>query len=123
AKRVVPLKVSGAFHSPLMAPAVDGLREALAGVAFRDPRFPVVANASAQPVRTASDAMRLLIDQLTAPVRWVECMRAAATLAPGATFVEVGPGNVLAGLLKRIVPEASSLSLGTADEVERFLTA
>jgi [acyl-carrier-protein] S-malonyltransferase len=123
AKRVVPLNVSGAFHSPLMQPAVAGLRDALADVLFHDPRFPVVANATAQPVRTASDAMRLLIDQLTAPVRWVESMRAAESLVPGATFVEVGPGNVLAGLLKRIVPEASSLTLGTADEVERFLTA
>jgi len=123
AKRVVPLRVSGAFHSPLMQPAVDGLREALAGAAFRDPRFPVVANATAQPVRKAPEAMRLLVEQLTAPVRWVECMRAAAALAPGATFVEVGPGNVLAGLLKRIVPEAESLALGTADEIERFLTA
>jgi len=123
AKRVVPLKVSGAFHSPLMEPAANGLRAALAGVAFRDPRFPVVANASAQPVRTAADAMRLLVEQLTAPVRWVECMRAAAALAPGATFVEVGPGNVLAGLLKRIVPEAGTVTLGSADEVERFLTA
>jgi len=123
AKRVVALKVSGAFHSPLMEPAASGLRAALAGVHFRDPRFPVVANASAQPVRTAQDAVRLLVEQLTAPVRWVECMRAAAALAPGATFLEVGPGNVLAGLLKRIVPEAKSLTLGTADEVERFLTA
>jgi [acyl-carrier-protein] S-malonyltransferase len=123
AKRVVALKVSGAFHSPLMQPAVDGLREALAGAAFRDPRFPVVANATAQPVRKAPEAMRLLVEQLTAPVRWVECMRAAAALAPGATFVEVGPGNVLAGLLKRIVPEAGTVTLGTADEVERFLTA
>ena len=123
AKRVVPLKVSGAFHSPLMEPAANGLRAALAGVAFRDPRFPVVANASGQPVRTAADAVRLLVEQLTAPVRWVECMRAAAALAPGATFVEVGPGNVLAGLLKRIVPEAGTVTLGSADEVERFLTA
>jgi len=123
AKRVVPLRVSGAFHSPLMQPAVDGLREALAGAAFRDPRFPVVANATAQPVRKAPEAMRLLVEQLTAPVRWVECMRAAAALAPGATFVEVGPGNVLAALLKRIVPEAESLALGTADEIERFLSA
>jgi [acyl-carrier-protein] S-malonyltransferase len=123
AKRVVPLKVSGAFHSPLMQPAIDGLREALAGAAFRDPRFPVVANATAQPVRKAPDAMRLLVEQLTSPVRWVESMRAAAALAPGATFIEVGPGNVLAGLLKRIVPEAASVSLGTASEVERFLTA
>jgi [acyl-carrier-protein] S-malonyltransferase len=123
AKRVVPLKVSGAFHSPLMAPAAAGLAEALAGSDFRDPRYPVVANATAEPVRRASDATRLLIEQLTAPVRWTACMRAAADLAPGAVFVEIGPGNVLAGLLRRIVPEARAVTLGTADEVERFLTA
>lgn len=123
AKRVVPLKVSGAFHSPLMEPAIPGLRAALAGAAFQDPRFPVVANANAAPVRQASGAVQLLIEQLTAPVRWVECMQAAAKLAPGATFIEVGPGNVLSGLLKRIVPDAKTVTLGTADEVERFLTA
>ncbi|MGH7627940.1 MAG: ACP S-malonyltransferase [Gemmatimonadales bacterium] len=123
AKRVVPLRVSGAFHSPLMAPAAEGLAEALNRAAFRDPRCPVVANATAEPVRRAVDAVRLLVDQLTAPVRWSDCMRTAAALAPGATFIEVGPGNVLAGLLKRIVPEAGAITLGTADEVERFLTA
>jgi [acyl-carrier-protein] S-malonyltransferase len=121
AKRVVPLKVSGAFHSPLMAPAVDGLREALSGVAFADPAFPVIANASGRPVRTGVDAKRLLADQLTAPVRWVECMRAAAELAPDATFIEAGPGGVLSGLLKRIVPGARTVTLGTAAEVEKFL--
>jgi len=121
AKRVIPLKVSGAFHSPLMAPAVDGLREALAAATFADPAFPVIANASGTGVRTGVDAKRLLADQLTAPVRWVTCMRTAAEAAPGATFVEVGPGNVLSGLLKRIVPEARAMTLGTADEVERFL--
>jgi [acyl-carrier-protein] S-malonyltransferase len=121
AKRVLPLKVSGAFHSPLMAPAVDGLREALAAVRFADPAFPVIANASGKPVSTGADAKRLLADQLTAPVRWVECMRAAAALSPDATFVEVGPGSVLSGLLKRIVPGARSVTLGTADEVEKFL--
>jgi [acyl-carrier-protein] S-malonyltransferase len=121
AKRVIPLKVSGAFHSPLMAPAVDGLREALAETDFADPAFPVVANASGEEVTTGVDAKRLLADQLTAPVRWVACMRRAAVLAPGATFVEAGPGAVLSGLLKRIVPGAPSLALGTADEVERFL--
>jgi [acyl-carrier-protein] S-malonyltransferase len=67
------------------------------------------------------DAKRLLADQLTAPVRWVQCMRTAAELAPEATFVEAGPGNVLSGLLKRIVPGAKTVTLGTADEVERFL--
>jgi [acyl-carrier-protein] S-malonyltransferase len=121
AKRVVPLKVSGAFHSPLMAPAVDGLHDALTGVDFADPSWPVVANASGQAVRTGVDAKRLLVDQLTAPVRWVACMQAAAALVPGATFVEIGPGNVLSGLLKRIVPGAATVTLGTADEVERFL--
>jgi [acyl-carrier-protein] S-malonyltransferase len=121
AKRVVPLKVSGAFHSPLMAPAVDGLREALGSAGFTDPEFPVIANASGTAVRTGMDAKRLLADQLTAPVRWVACMRAAAEVAPDATFVEVGPGNVLSGLLKRIVPGGRAVTLGTADEVEKFL--
>jgi [acyl-carrier-protein] S-malonyltransferase len=121
AKRVIPLKVSGAFHSPLMAPAVDGLLEALTDASFADPTFPVIANASGEAVRTGVDAKRLLADQLTAPVRWVACMQAAAKLAPEATFVEVGPGNVLSGLLKRIVPGAKTITLGTADEVEKFL--
>ncbi|MBK9691521.1 MAG: ACP S-malonyltransferase [Gemmatimonadetes bacterium] len=122
AKRVIGLKVSGAFHSPLMEPAVAGLAEALAGATFADPMVPIVANASAEPVATAARARALLAAQLTAPVRWVGCMQQAAVLAPGATFVEVGPGNVLAGLLKRIVPGAPTLTLGTADDVETFLT-
>jgi [acyl-carrier-protein] S-malonyltransferase len=122
AKRVLPLKVSGAFHSPLMAPAVDGLHDALTGVPFADPAFPVIANASGEAVRTGMDAKRLLVDQLTAPVRWVACMQSAAALVPGATFVEIGPGGVLSGLLKRIVPGAASVTLGTAEEVEQFLS-
>jgi [acyl-carrier-protein] S-malonyltransferase len=121
AKRVIPLKVSGAFHSPLMVAAVDGLLEALTEATFADPAFPVIANASGEAVRTGVDAKRLLADQLTAPVRWVACMRAAAAVAPDATFLEIGPGNVLAGLLKRIVPAAKTVTLGTADEVDKFL--
>ncbi len=121
AKRVIALKVSGAFHSPLMAPVVDGLREALRDVPFADPRFPVIANASAEPVTTGVDAKRLLLDQVTAPVRWVESVRVMAQRDPGVRFVEVGPGNVLSGLIKRILPGADTLSLGTADELERFL--
>jgi [acyl-carrier-protein] S-malonyltransferase len=121
AKRVLPLKVSGAFHSPLMEPAVPGLREALATVAFGAPRFPVVANATATPVSDAGEATRLLAEQLTAPVRWVECMQAIAARHPGARYVEVGPGTVLAGLLKRIVPGTECRSLGTAADVEAFL--
>ena len=122
AKRVLPLKVSGAFHSPLMAPAVPGLRAALEQVGFTEPAWPVVANATAVPVGTADEARALLVDQLTAPVRWVECMETAARLHPDARVLELGPGAVLAGLLKRIVPGKAAASLGTADELERFLT-
>jgi [acyl-carrier-protein] S-malonyltransferase len=121
AKRVIALKVSGAFHSPLMEPAVPGLALALGSAPFAEPVIPVIANASAAPVGTAAEARRLLAEQLTAPVRWVGCMERAAALAPGATYYEIGPGNVLGGLLKRIVPGASCVSLGTADEVEKFL--
>jgi len=121
AKRVIPLKVSGAFHSPLMEPAVAGLQSALAEAPFSDPAFPVVANASAAPVRSAADAVRLLAAQLTAPVRWIACMQAAAALAPEATYIELGPGSVLSGLLKKIVPGARTVTLGTVAEVEAFL--
>jgi [acyl-carrier-protein] S-malonyltransferase len=121
AKRVIPLKVSGAFHSPLMEPAVPGLLEALAGVAFDDPAFPIVANATAEPVTTADEATRLLREQLTAPVRWVDSMRMADTLATDVRYLELGPGNVLSGLLKRVLPSPHSSTLGTVDEVEAFL--
>jgi len=124
AKRVIPLKVSGAFHSPLMGPAKNHLQLALERAEFHDPAFPVVANATAEPVQDAGRARRLLSDQLTAAVRWVECMQQAARLGGvGARFVEIGPGTVLAGLLKRIVPEANVVSLGTADEVTKFMEA
>lgn len=124
AKRVIALKVSGAFHSPLMVPAQNHLQVALERAPFRDPAFPVVANATAEAVKEAGRARRLLSDQLTAPVRWVECMDHIARIGgEGARFIEIGPGAVLAGLLKRIVPEANVVSLGTADEVTRFMEA
>ncbi len=123
AKRVIMLKVSGAFHSPLMTPAVSGLRDALAGTAFRDPKFPVIANATAHPVTVAADATRLLADQLTAAVRWTDSVRSASVVAPGASWIEIGPGAVLSGLLKKIVPGATATTLGTADEVQKFLEA
>ncbi|MBM4188212.1 MAG: ACP S-malonyltransferase [Gemmatimonadetes bacterium] len=123
AKRVMALKVGGAFHSPLMAPAARGLANVLDEVAFADPRFPVVANATAAPVRTGREAKQLLEAQVTAPVRWVECVLTLAEIAgPGPLrFVEIGPGNVLTGLTKRILPDAATVSLATADDVERFL--
>ena len=124
AKRVIPLKVSGAFHSPLMAPAAERLGEALAAAPLRDPAFPVVANASAAPVRDAAAARRRLAEQLTSPVRWVESVQALGKLAgDDATFVELGPGTVLTGLAKRIVAGCRTLNLGTAAEVAAFLEA
>jgi [acyl-carrier-protein] S-malonyltransferase len=121
AKRVLPLKVSGAFHSPLMAPAVPGLRAALAEAHFSEPAFPVVANASAEPVRSAVEARRLLTEQLTAPVRWIECVQRLGQLGPGARFLELGPGTVLGGLVRRILPEAQPVALGSVADIERFL--
>jgi len=124
AKRVVPLKVSGAFHSPLMAPARQPLAEALDAVPFRDPLVPVLANASAQAVTTAHAARAALVDQLTSPVRWVGCVEAAAVrVGPAGRWIEMGPGTVLSGLAKRIVPSALTVSLSTADDVTRFLEA
>jgi [acyl-carrier-protein] S-malonyltransferase len=124
ARRVIALNVSGAFHSPLMGPAASHLRVALERAPFRDPAFPVIANVTAEPVHDAARARRLLADQLTAPVRWVDCMRRAAELAgEGARFIEIGPGTVLAGLVTRSVPGAQVVSLGTAHEVAKFLEA
>ena len=124
ARRVIPLKVSGAFHSPLMAPAAARFGEALDAAALSAPAFPVVANASAEPVRDAETARRLLAAQLTSRVRWVESVQALAGLAgEGAWFVEMGPGNVLTGLARRIVAGARTVSLGTAAEVRAYLEA
>jgi [acyl-carrier-protein] S-malonyltransferase len=123
ARRVMPLKVSGAFHSPLMEPAVAGLREALSATRFAHPEFPVVANATARFVDTGAEAPDILAAQLTSPVRWVESMRRLAERYPGARWLELGPGGVLTGLLKRIVPDANCTSLGTATQLEAWLTA
>ncbi len=124
AKRVIPLKVSGAFHSPLMEPAAREFGAELGAVRLRDPAFPVVANASAEPVRDAATARRRLAEQLTSPVRWVEGVRRLAEVGGDAVrFVEIGPGNVLSGLARRILPGAQTLALGTAAEVAAFLEA
>ena len=112
AKRVIELKVSGAFHSPLMAPAEEGLRAVLEGVSFSDPVFPVVCNTTAEPVRLGREARDLLVRQLTSPVLWstsIETMvRAGAD-----RFLELGPGNVLCGLNKRNAKGSPCSSVGT----------
>lgn len=120
ARRVVPLNVSGAFHSPLMTVAEDGLREQLESVRLADPRIPVVSNVSAEPVARADEARELLVRQLTSPVRWVAVER--AMLAHDvAEFWELGPGSVLAGLMKRVDREVPVRALGAVKEIDDFL--
>jgi [acyl-carrier-protein] S-malonyltransferase len=122
AKRAVKLNVSGAFHSPLMEFAHDGLAGALKDASFRDPLFPVLSNVTAAPVSAARDAEALLLRQLTSPVRWTDLVRRLAADHPDALFVEMGPGNVLAGLVKRIAPDVTTMACGTVAEVDQFLT-
>jgi len=100
AKRVLPLTVSGAFHSPLMEPAVPGLRERLEEIKFSDPRFPVISNVTAEPVETGDAARELLVEQLTSPVRWAESVQTMVE-AGVERFYELGAGSVLCGLNKR----------------------
>jgi [acyl-carrier-protein] S-malonyltransferase len=116
ARRVVPLNVGGAFHSPLMAPAVQAFQPHLAAAPLRDPSIPVVANATAEPVTSAEELRELLARQLTGRVRWTESVRRMAALGVD-TFIEVGPGTVLSGLMKRTVEGARVLAAGDAEGV------
>ena len=122
ARKVIPLSVSGAFHSPLMESARSGLAEAIADVELADPTFPVVANASATEVRTAAEARARLVEQLTSPVRWVESVETIAASDPD-LWIELGPGRVLSGLLKRIDRDQVSTAAGSPVELENMLEA
>jgi [acyl-carrier-protein] S-malonyltransferase len=121
AKRAIKLPVSGAFHSPLMEPAVVGLTDAIATSAFMDPIYPVFSNVTAGASTTAVAAKDLLLRQLTSPVRWSEEIRNIAMSFPEALYVEMGPGNVLSGLMGRLVKGARTFACGTAPEVEKLL--
>jgi [acyl-carrier-protein] S-malonyltransferase len=122
AKRAVRLPVSGAFHSPLMEPAVEGFTEAVNGTAFSEPAFPVYSNVTEEPSTSSDDARQLLIRQLTAPVRWAGEVAQIAKKHPDALYVELGPGNVLTGLLTRIVPAARGIACGTPADVDKLMT-
>jgi [acyl-carrier-protein] S-malonyltransferase len=119
AKKVQGLNVSGAFHSPLMAVAAEGLQAQLESAPFAAPAFPIVSNVTAHPVSDADEARRLLVEQLTSPVRWSHGVRTMLQLGVE-RFLEVGTGKVLTGMLKRIDPAAAGLgtAVGTAEQVE-----
>lgn len=121
AKRAIKLPVSGAFHSPLMEPAVVGLTDAIATSAFTDPIFPVYSNVTAEASTTAIGAKDLLLRQLTSPVRWATEIRNIAARFSDALYVEMGPGNVLSGLVGRLVKGARTLACGTPADVEKLL--
>lgn len=120
AKRAIRLNVSGAFHSPLMESASRGLAQALDGTSFDDPHFAVYANVNAEPVLHADRAKELLLEQLSKPVRWSDEVRAMADRYPNALFVEMGPGNVLVGLVKKIASSVKTATCGTAAEVAQI---
>jgi [acyl-carrier-protein] S-malonyltransferase len=122
AKRAVRLNVSGAFHSPLMQPSAPGLRSALTAAGLAQPGFPVFSNVTEQPCTSATDAADLLLRQLTSPVRWAGLVRNLSAAYPNALFVEMGPGNVLTGLMKRIVPGARTATCGTAADIDNVLS-
>ncbi len=110
AKRVIPLQVSAPFHCALMRPAEERLAPELRAVAACDPRVPVVANVDASPKTDAVSSIDALIRQVSAPVRWEDCVRRLASAGVTA-YVEVGPGTVLSGLVKKIAREAVILNL------------
>lgn len=117
ARRVMPLKVSAAFHSPLMRPAAAEFETALAETRFGRPSFPVVSNVTARSVEDPGGIRRLLVSQLTSPVRWTECI--AEMRRMGVTgFLELGPGKVLTGLNRRNAWGIPTQALGTPESID-----
>lgn len=116
ARRVVALRVSAAFHSSLMDPAVPGMRTALEAAAISAPQIPVIANVTAQPLSGPADILDELAKQIRSSVQWfrtVEYLRDNGVT----TYVEIGPGRVLTGLVKRIHTDAETVNIGTMDEL------
>jgi len=119
-KRSVMLDVSAPFHCPLMQPAADEMAEALAEADLQLPSRPVVANVTASPVETPDEIRRLLVEQVTATVRWRECV--LAMQSDGVEqLVELGAGKVLCGLAKRIDRSLATAAIGTPEDIEAFI--
>jgi [acyl-carrier-protein] S-malonyltransferase len=119
ASRGVPLQVSGAFHSPLMQPAVEGMTAYLAATTFNNPSIPVIGNTTATPMTTGTAVRTELRDQLTRPVQWQRTIEYMA--GQGVTqFIEIGPGKVLTGLIKRINKAAVTMNLSDLTSIRNL---
>jgi [acyl-carrier-protein] S-malonyltransferase len=121
AKRAIVLPVSVAAHSPLMMEAAGGMRVAIAGVTFHDPVPPLLANADGHTIGTADGCRAELVEHLTAGVDWIRIVERMAA-AGVKTFVEIGPGRVLTGLIKRIVPDAEAIAADDPAALDRLLS-
>jgi len=122
AKRAVMLEVGGAFHSPLMASATDGMAKCLDEIEIKNANPPVVANVTAAPVSEASEIKRLLVEQITSPVRWRDTMKFFMTRG-AETVVEIGPGKVLTGLARRDMKGVTTFNVDNLTDIEALLTA
>jgi len=118
-KRAIPLKVSGAFHSPLMEDAKKELEEFLKQIKFHEFKFPVISNLEAKPYPNPESAPRILAEQVISPVRWEDSVKYLAEMNPEG-FIEIGPGKVLAGLVKRIVPEIPVVNFSETKDLEEL---
>ena len=121
-RRAMMLPVSAPFHCSLMAPAADAMAEALAGVAVKPPVIPLVANVLAQPITDPAVITRSLVQQVTGTVRWRESVLFMAQAGVN-VFYEIGAGKVLTGLIKRIADTATASSIGTPEDVAKFMAA
>jgi len=110
ASRAIPLQVSGAFHSPLMKPMVESMAAIVRATPFKDPVIPVIANVTARPLTKAGEVKEELINQLTNPVQWQRSIEYMVTQGAG-TFIEIGPGKVLTGLIRRINKDVTTRNI------------
>ena len=122
ARRVVELKVSGAFHSDLLTGASAGMERVLQGISIERPQCVFVANVTGGALEDPGDIRSRLVEQIISPVRWVECTKALVN-RKASLFLEVGPGNVLRGLLRKIDPEIKTMSAGTMSDIEKLSAA
>jgi [acyl-carrier-protein] S-malonyltransferase len=122
AKRALPLRVSGAFHSPLMGHVREGMAAAVGAATIADVAVPLVANVSGQPITAAQDIRDELVSQVCSPVLWVQSVRWMVDQGV-TTFVEFGPGQVLTGLIRRIAPGVQMVNVRGGDDVRAFVEA